>query len=70
MKKVLGCRLEGEGEVPHPGDNDVVELASFYERGLVRPCIPLYGGSFATTSWRSRTPTQHCHSHCVLHHAM
>jgi hypothetical protein len=70
VKEVLGCRLEGEGEVPHPGDDEVVELASFYERSLACPCIPLCGGSFATTSWRSRTPTQHCPSHCVLHHAM
>jgi hypothetical protein len=30
---VLGWRMEGKGEVPHPGDDEVVVHASFYERG-------------------------------------
>jgi hypothetical protein len=30
-------RLESEGEVPCPGDSEVVMLASFYERGFDLP---------------------------------
>lgn len=36
-KDLLRWRLEGEGEVPHPGDDELVELASFYECGFSLP---------------------------------
>jgi hypothetical protein len=36
-REVLGWRLGGEGEVPHLRDDEVVVLASFYERGFGLP---------------------------------
>lgn len=43
-KDVLWWRLEGEGEVPRPGDDEVVVLASFYERGFGLPLHPFMRG--------------------------
>jgi hypothetical protein len=39
-KEILGWRLEGEGEVPRPRDDEVVVLASFYEREFDLPLHP------------------------------
>jgi hypothetical protein len=41
--------------IPGSEDDEVVMLASFYERGLASPYIPSCEGSFITTSWRSAT---------------
>jgi hypothetical protein len=70
-REVLGWRLEGEGEVPHPGDDEVVMLASLYEHRLGLPLHPITVGSSTTISWKFRTFittlffTSHASSCCV-----
>lgn len=39
-KEVSRWRLEVEGKVPHPSDDEVVMLVSFYEREFVLPLHP------------------------------
>jgi hypothetical protein len=42
--EALGWRLEDEGEVPQPRDDEVVMLSSFYERGFRLPLDPFVRG--------------------------
>jgi hypothetical protein len=49
-KEVSEWRLEGEGEVPHPRDNEVVMLTLFYDHGFKLPFHPFLWGSFTTSS--------------------
>jgi hypothetical protein len=35
LREASGWRLESGGEVPHPGDSEVVVLMSFYERNVL-----------------------------------
>jgi hypothetical protein len=44
LKHVLEWRLEVKGEVPHPRDDEVVVLTSFYERGFGLPLHPFMCG--------------------------
>lgn len=43
-KNILGWRLQGEGGVLHPRDDEVVVLASFYECGFDFPLHPFMCG--------------------------
>jgi hypothetical protein len=44
LKDVSGWRLESEGEVPRPRDDEVAVLVSFYECGFSLPLHPFVRG--------------------------
>jgi hypothetical protein len=62
-KDVSGWRLEAEGEVPRPRDDEVIVLASFYERGFGMPLHPFMRGLLHYY----QVEIQNLHPNVVLH---
>jgi hypothetical protein len=62
-KEVSRWRLEVEGKVPHPSDDEVVMLVSFYEREFVLPLHPFVCGLLHDYQLK----IQNLHPNSVLH---
>jgi hypothetical protein len=62
-KDVLGWRLEAEGEVPRPRDNEVIVLSSFYEHRFGLPLHPFVCGLLHNY----QVEIQNLHPNAILH---